>query len=460
MFVGLLAIGCDSSSPPPPQQDWAQTGWNHFRLGEDGFAADAFDRAVQKNPDDAFVLAMRGVARAAHGYFGFREKSIQGDSGQARLTPSWNWGRPVLSETEKLRQALNTALSDVEKAALKEPADARISLCRGLVYLLRSDVEGPSNLQKAIEVLSQTIVLDARLPDAWIYRAWAHFKSIPQSQWVRIKPFIEGSVKPTNADRKDAVVVAAADTLRRATEDVDKCPKGTFLLHPRIDAGPWMSTFHPRSWLDDPFALPGRPPLSDEEFFRIAKDAVVFIRTDSGTGSGFFPAQAKVLLTNFHVIEKDKDGQVEVMYRNGKAVTGTVIHRDKKRDLAAIRVNDLPPGNLSSLHRPDHMNAAFMGISGWWANDATVGEEVFVIGNPKGVTWTVTKGIVSAKRQIDGVLHIQYDAATHPGSSGGPALTKQGAILGVHMGGVEGQGLNFAIAPSEARPFFEAAILR
>jgi serine protease Do len=85
-----------------------------------------------------------------------------------------------------------------------------------------------------------------------------------------------------------------------------------------------------------------------------------------------------------------------------------------------------------------------------------LGEEVYAIGNPLGLSNTVTKGIISARRSTkDGVRYIQLDATINPGNSGGPLLTKSGSVIGVNTFKVGGyEGLNFAISATEIKEVF------
>jgi serine protease Do len=87
---------------------------------------------------------------------------------------------------------------------------------------------------------------------------------------------------------------------------------------------------------------------------------------------------------------------------------------------------------------------------------ATIGQDVYAIGNPLGLTGTVTKGIVSAIRSASGRSYIQLDATINPGNSGGPLLDTDGAVIGVTTFKIRGiEGLNFAIAAHEIKNTFQ-----
>jgi serine protease Do len=75
-----------------------------------------------------------------------------------------------------------------------------------------------------------------------------------------------------------------------------------------------------------------------------------------------------------------------------------------------------------------------------------VGQRVYTIGNPSGLSYTVTSGVVSGQRQIEGQSYVQTDAPINPGNSGGPLITEQGKVIGINSRVMRGvQGIGFAI---------------
>ncbi len=174
------------------------------------------------------------------------------------------------------------------------------------------------------------------------------------------------------------------------------------------------------------------------EIFRRASPAVVFITTlartvnpwtrnvrevPRGTGSGFFWDEQGHIVTNYHVIAGAQGATVRLS--DQRAVRATLVGASADHDLAVLRVN-LPgrkpaPIPLGSSH------------------DLVVGQKVIAIGNPFGLDYTVTAGIISAlDRSISGrndepIHHlIQTDAAINPGNSGGPLLDSAGRLIGVN----------------------------
>lgn len=161
--------------------------------------------------------------------------------------------------------------------------------------------------------------------------------------------------------------------------------------------------------------------------------AVVMVETDNGTGSGFFLTPACVVVTNQHVVA----GAETIILRTAskRLFTATVLARDENRDLALLSSN---AHSCAPLSLGDSSRAA-------------VGQEIYTIGSPLGLSDTVTRGIISASRTTsDGVHYLQIDAAINPGNSGGPLVDRNGDVLGVTTFKVRGfEGLNFAVASSE-----------
>ena len=167
-------------------------------------------------------------------------------------------------------------------------------------------------------------------------------------------------------------------------------------------------------------------------------EGVVSIETDSGVGSGFFVTAGCLVVTNNHVVS----GADTIVVRTSakKLLVGRILEHDAVRDLALLTVGMHGCHSLK-LGDPERER---------------LGEEVYAIGNPLGLSNTVTKGIISARRSTkDGVRYIQLDATINPGNSGGPLLTKSGSVIGVNTFKVGGyEGLNFAISATEIKEVF------
>ena len=150
--------------------------------------------------------------------------------------------------------------------------------------------------------------------------------------------------------------------------------------------------------------------------------AVVHIGVGGGQGSGFvYDAQGHIV-TNNHVVEGG--GQIVVSFADGRSMPAQLVGTDPDSDLAIIRV-DVPASELSPITLAD-------------SDQLKVGQMVIAIGNPFGLSGTMTTGIISSlDRELNGSQYIipdviQTDAAINPGNSGGPLLDLQGRVIGVN----------------------------
>ena len=146
------------------------------------------------------------------------------------------------------------------------------------------------------------------------------------------------------------------------------------------------------------------------------------LEVPAGSGSGFVWDDRGHVVTNFHVVQDADSAKVTIGDAEYQA---TIVGYARDQDLAVLRV-EAPSGRLAPLR---------IGTSA----DLAVGQKVYAIGNPFGLDFTLTNGIVSALgRTIQGVGGatifdvIQTDAAINPGNSGGPLLDSSGRLIGVN----------------------------
>ena len=164
-----------------------------------------------------------------------------------------------------------------------------------------------------------------------------------------------------------------------------------------------------------------------------------------GQGSGFVLDKAGHVLTNYHVVEGANRG-VEVMLSNKRRYAAKVVGTDRVHDLALLQI-DAP--NLEPVTLAD-------------SSQLNVGQKVYAIGNPFGLSGTMTRGIISSIRSIRGSEGapiedaIQTDAAINPGNSGGPLLNSHGEVIGINTmiasnGADQSSGIGFAIPINTAK---------
>jgi len=179
-----------------------------------------------------------------------------------------------------------------------------------------------------------------------------------------------------------------------------------------------------------------------EDVVARALPAVTSIRTGQGRGSGFF-VKRDTVITNAHVV----DGQSVVSLQVGDRVyVARVVNVSTGSDLAILKL-DQPAATQATLELGS-------------ANQARVGQEVIAIGSALGVlSNTVTRGIVSAVRQVGPITLLQTDAAINPGNSGGPLLDRNGVVIGVNSMAVAkqtGEGVAFAVAINHVTQLLES----
>ncbi|WP_110647483.1 S1C family serine protease [Salinicola peritrichatus] len=175
------------------------------------------------------------------------------------------------------------------------------------------------------------------------------------------------------------------------------------------------------------------------ELFEKSRASVVYITTAQlvrdvwtrnvfsvprGTGSGFIWDDAGHVVTNFHVIQGASEATVKLA--DGRDYRAALVGASPAHDIAVLKIG-------VGFKRPP---AVPIGTSA----DLKVGQKVFAIGNPFGLDWTLTTGIVSAlDRSLPGeaggptIDHlVQTDAAINPGNSGGPLLDSAGRLIGIN----------------------------
>ena len=237
---------------------------------------------------------------------------------------------------------------------------------------------------------------------------------------------------------------------------------GAFFYFTTYSSGP----LRPSNWIRHPSKVEiteaaGGSSLDDEEqnnigvyhknigaIVNITSRAVAYdffygLVPQEGQGSGFIIDKEGHILTNYHVIADAR--QVKVTLHNGSSYPATVIGTDRSHDLAVIQTK---APNLPAMVLGDSRNLQ-------------VGQKVYAIGNPFGLSGTMTRGIVSSIRQVrepDGMTiedAIQTDAAINPGNSGGPLLNWHGEVIGINtmIASSVGQsaGIGFAIPINTAK---------
>ena len=170
----------------------------------------------------------------------------------------------------------------------------------------------------------------------------------------------------------------------------------------------------------------------------------------SALGSGVIVSREGHILTNEHVIRSME--KIEVHLTDGRTAAAQLIGSDEQTDIAVLKID---ARNVEPLPLGD-------------SDEVRVGQLVFAVGNPFGLSETVTQGIVSAKGRRamadSGLEFFQTDAAVNEGNSGGPLINLRGEIIGINSA-IYSQtggwlGISFAIPSNVARRALESLLLR
>ncbi len=199
----------------------------------------------------------------------------------------------------------------------------------------------------------------------------------------------------------------------------------------RVEKRQFRIGVHPNDLL--PIRIPIASRLLDVIPFQVP---VPFQSEGFALGSGFVVNDGGYVLTNAHVLANATD--VRVVFADGRReYPARILGRDRLTDTALLRVEGELPARPLPLGR---------------SNELDVGEMVMAVGNPLGLSHTVTQGLVSAtERTVPGenapfVDFIQTDSAINPGSSGGPLLNLYGEVVGINTAIVsDAQLIGFAV---------------
>jgi len=182
---------------------------------------------------------------------------------------------------------------------------------------------------------------------------------------------------------------------------------------------------------------------SVEELAEKVRQSIVVISSadrkglESGIGTGFVVSEDGIIATNFHVIGQHRS--FTVRFADGKSYEPeAILARDEKRDLALVKIKAkglpvLPLGDSSKLK---------------------LGQSLFAIGNPLGLEFSVSQGVMAATRDVDGIDMIQLAMPIEPGSSGSPVLDLEGRVCGV-IAIKSGAAMGFAVPINRLKPHLE-----
>lgn len=171
---------------------------------------------------------------------------------------------------------------------------------------------------------------------------------------------------------------------------------------------------------------------SNSDFSNIieaSKNSVVTIKTDISQGTGFIITNDGYVVTNAHVLEGAH--YAKALTNDQQTKNMTLVGYNKTMDLALLKIE----GSYDYLEFDD-------------SDNAKVGEKVIAIGNPLGLSFSVSEGIISAlNRQGNNGLYdyIQTDASLNPGNSGGPLINSNGKVIGINNFKANAENIGFSL---------------
>jgi S1-C subfamily serine protease len=245
---------------------------------------------------------------------------------------------------------------------------------------------------------------------------WAVFDNLARK--VVFKTTTEGgeySIK--KPARHNGAVVSASLAFRQATEHL--------LAHAEFVAILQASTSLDVSYSDDGAKIRDIKITRGNSGSRfvaktpLIEKAAVTVRTAGGHGSGFVISDPGYILTNQHVVGQHRDVIVIIGDQEQRA---TVVRSNPGRDVALLKLEK------RFAHEPLQVNTKRVNL----------GEEIYVVGTPldESLSFSISRGIISARRVLDERNYYQTDAAVNPGNSGGPVFDGSGNVIGITVAGL------------------------
>ncbi len=175
-----------------------------------------------------------------------------------------------------------------------------------------------------------------------------------------------------------------------------------------------------------------RPDSVDSKINMVIKSGVT-VKTKDGHGSGFFISKDGYIITNYHVIAKNKSNKITVIQNDGSESIAEVVRYSEFSDLALLKI------------KGDSFNPLYVSV-----DDPEIGNEIWALGTPKDISLgqTVSKGIVSGIRNANDRRYIQTDVNINSGNSGGALISKGGIVYGVVTAKLMGygtEGISFSV---------------
>lgn len=170
--------------------------------------------------------------------------------------------------------------------------------------------------------------------------------------------------------------------------------------------------------------------VSPADIAERARAFTVFVQADRYYGAGFLVDEQGHLLTSLHVVEGV--AHIRVTFADGSEHAAKHVESDRRLDVALLKIDDANGRPVASLGAAERMR---------------VGDDVFALGAPRKMAFSLSRGMVSfMDRDMNGVRYLQLDLALNGGSSGGPVMNERGEVVAISSFILKGsQGLSFAL---------------
>ena len=329
-------------------------------------------------------------------------------------------GKPILTATDQIAQDLKEPdlLAAAMIAGLRETwVDAR-SVRKGTTKGDETILKAKLYLRPKVQVVAATLTGSRKVCNGTVDLEvdWQFFSSLRKDSLLFSKT-TRTVYLAMDANSRDVVDQALRQAARWLSED----PTLKELIGTNM-ANVILANKGDEMRLKTPLPIPfeGR-----KDMLAALVKAVVTITTDKGHGSGFMISNDGYLVTNAHVVEDESSPKVK--FEQGFTLDAQVVKLNKDIDLALLKVpaTDLPALKIGK------------------DSELMLGEELFAIGTPLDAKLgqSVSRGVLSGKREIEGRTFLQTDVTINPGNSGGPFLDETGAVVGMATMKISGKGL-------------------
>jgi len=312
---------------------------------------------------------------------------------------------------------------EIDNSVFKKHANIELARCGFLDTLRTSGLNQSAviDLSYDVRALTEYKFTDYCFIELKVLVKFPESFGLQQNKYYTVRSKIGYDFSPENyANNRDLI----ADAISRVSYLILKDETLTSYFHPvALQDKPVVSSY---SIVNKLFV----PNLEE------ASQAVITVLNDKGHGSGCFIGNQGYILTNYHVISGDSL-RIKILFQNGIRKSAVLVKYNAQSDLALLKCDTI----IEKTFQINKSNVA-------------LGSDVYAIGTPNDINLgqSLSKGIVSGRRTIEGRSLIQSDVSVNEGNSGGALVNKDGYLVGIVCSKLIGygiEGLSFAIPATE-----------